>query len=79
MHLSKALDIAEGCALETVGEAIYDVNRRAGQIFSHYDINKELEQLYTEWNTIKSNSSFTVGSSITEVMDYMKDAEIAFD
>ena len=55
MHLLTALDIGKECALATVGESIYNIDLRAGQIFTYSEIGKELKQLYSEWNTIKLN------------------------
>ncbi len=72
MHLLTALDIGKECALHTVGEAIYNINLRAGQIFAYGEISIELKQLYYEWNTIKLNFGFTSDSSVIEVMDWMK-------
>lgn len=72
MRLLTALDIGKECALHTVGEAIYNIDLRAGQIFTYDEINKELEQLYSEWNTIKLNSGFTSDSSIIETIDWIK-------
>lgn len=77
MHLLTALDIGKECALVTVGESIYNIDLRAGQIFSYSEIGKELKQLYSEWNTIKLNSEFTSDSSLIEVMDWMKNTDIA--
>ena len=78
MHLLTALDIGKECVLDTIGEALYNIDLRAGQIFTYNEINEELKQLYSEWNTIKLNSEFTSDSSVIEVMDWMKNTEIAF-
>lgn len=77
MHLLTALDIGKECALATVGESIYNIDLRAGQIFTYSEIGKELKQLYSEWNTIKLNSEFTSDSSLIEVIDWMKNTDVA--
>ncbi len=76
MHLLTALDIGKECGLTTVGESIYNIDLRAGQIFTYSEINKELKQLYSEWNIIKLNSEFTFDSSLIEVMDWIKNIDV---
>lgn len=72
MVLIDALKIGQECALNTVGEAIYNIDLRAGQIFEYNEISKELHQLYSEWNIVKTDSGFTSGTSIADVSEYLK-------
>ena len=72
VNLLTALGVARDCELDTVGEAIYNIELHAGQIFAMNEENRELQQLHSEWNTIQINSGFTRESSISEVDTWMK-------
>jgi len=40
MKIQSALEIANACDLETVGEAIYNIQLHAGNLFSYFDVIK---------------------------------------
>lgn len=46
MKILDALLIGEDCGLETVGEAVYNVELRAISIFSYYELEEELRELH---------------------------------
>ena len=55
MKIQEALEIAEDCGLETVGEAIYNIQIHAPSLFSYSDIDKELKELVDTWAWIKEH------------------------
>lgn len=55
MKIQKALEIAYDCGLETVGEAICNIEIHALSLFSYTDIGKELNELRKTWNWIKEH------------------------
>lgn len=77
MHLLSVLGIGKDCGLDTVGEAIYNVELHAGQLFAWHSLNEQLRMIYSEWNTVKLNSDFTKDSPIDEVTNWMKNTEIS--
>lgn len=48
MTLKSACDIAEACGLNTIGEAVLNIEFNAFQLFPYGKIEKELNELYTE-------------------------------
>ena len=48
MTLKSACDIAEACGLNTIGEAVLNIEFNAFQLFPYGEIAKELNELYTE-------------------------------
>ena len=48
MKLKKACEIAHACGLETIGEALFNIELHAMSIFDYTEINKELNELYKE-------------------------------
>lgn len=71
MHLMDAINIAKECGLNTIFEAICNADLYATNIFSYKDVDRELLQLHSEWNTAKKNSEFTDESSISDVLRWM--------
>nr|DAT57151.1 MAG TPA: hypothetical protein [Caudoviricetes sp.] len=55
MKIQQALEIANDCGLETVGEAILNIVIHAPNLFSYYDVDKELNELKSTWNWIKEH------------------------
>lgn len=45
MKIYEAIKLANDCGLETLGEAIYNVEIHANQLFSYAELNKELNEL----------------------------------
>lgn len=48
MKVKKACEIAEDCGLETIGEAILNIDIHAISLFSYDELNKELSELYED-------------------------------
>lgn len=48
MTVKQACEIAEECGLETIGEAILNIQIHASNLFSDDEINKELNELYED-------------------------------
>lgn len=55
MKIQKAIEIANDCELETVGEAILNIKIHALSLFSYSDIDNELHELDDTWNWIKGH------------------------
>ena len=55
MKIQKALEIANDCDLETIGEAIYNIKIHAGNLFGYDDAKKELEELNNTWAWTKEH------------------------
>ncbi|MDU4051162.1 MAG: hypothetical protein E7H33_09620 [Clostridium perfringens] len=49
MKLKRAIKIGKDCGLETIGEAIYNVDLHATNIFDHDKIEEELKELYNDF------------------------------
>lgn len=49
MKLKEALELAEACGLETVGEALNNVVFHALNLFSYEKVDEEIEELYSEF------------------------------
>ncbi len=71
MKIQKALEIANECGLETVGEAIMNIEIHALSLFSVSDIEKEVNELKDTWNWIKQHRRTPDGTSHID-----KDTEI---
>lgn len=48
MKVKEACAIAEDCGLETIGEAILNIQIHAISIFSYDELDKELNELYED-------------------------------
>ena len=48
MKVKEACEIADECGLETIGEAILNIQIHAISIFSYDDLDKELRELYED-------------------------------
>lgn len=48
MKVKEACEIAEDCGLETIGEAILNIEIHAISLFSYDELNKELSELYED-------------------------------
>lgn len=48
MKLKDCLEIGYNCGLETVSEAVYNVELHRGNIFSYDKMNEELHELYLD-------------------------------
>lgn len=74
MKLLRALELAEECGLETVGEAIRNVRIHSPSLFKLEEIDAEIHEMMTEWYRVLHLCSLSVNrdSSIKEVIDIVK-------
>jgi hypothetical protein len=71
MKLKNCLDIGIGCGLDTVGECVYNIDLRAGQIFNYSKISEELDELINDRNELYSKTNFTKDSSASDVLSWI--------
>ena len=64
MRLFTCLDIANACGLETVDEAIYNVELHAMSIFVYDKIDEEISEIYQEVQFRKINSEMTINEAL---------------
>ena len=55
MKIQEALEIANDCGLETVGEALLNIQIHAISLFDISEINKEINELKKTWGWIKEH------------------------
>lgn len=72
MKLIKALEIANECGLTTVNEALLNIDIHAMSIFKYDDIQKEVSEMYNEWNIVRSFSDFKTTDRIDAVLEWLK-------
>ena len=48
MKVREACEIADECGLETIGEAIFNIQLHAISLFSYDELNEELNELYED-------------------------------
>lgn len=48
MKVKEACEIADECGLETIGEAIFNIQLHAISLFSYDELNEELNELYED-------------------------------
>lgn len=48
MKVKEACKIADACGLETIGEAVFNIELHALNLFIYDEINKELNELYED-------------------------------
>lgn len=63
MKIQKALEIGKDCGLKTVGEAILNIRIHATNIFSIYDMERELAELEDTWNWVREHRRTPDGKS----------------
>lgn len=68
MKLVNALDIAHGCNLETVGEAIYNIRLHATNLFAYDEAQKEYDELISECNQMSEKYGFNDDSDIFDAL-----------
>ena len=64
MRLFTCLDLANACGLETVDEAIYNVELHAMSIFVYDKIDEEISEIYQEVQFRKINSEMTINEAL---------------
>lgn len=71
MKLKEALEIGIDCGLETARECIRNVNIHAPSLFLYSEINKELNELYTEAEELVSKTNFTADDKAQYILDWI--------
>ena len=71
MTLKTCLEIGNDCGLETVGEALYNINLHAGNIFEYSKINTEMNELVNEAKELYSKTNFTKDSLVEKVLEWI--------
>lgn len=71
MKLKQALEIGLDCGLETIGEAILNINNHSGNIFSYENINKEIDELISDANNLFSKTNYNNESKINHVLSFI--------
>ena len=71
MTLKACLEIGNDCGLKTVGEAIYNINLHAGNIFDYSKINIEMKELLDEAKDLFSKTNFTKDSIVEKVLAWI--------
>ena len=64
MRLFTCLDIANACGLETVDEAIYNIELHATSAFVYDKIDEEISEIYQEVQFRKINSEMTINEAL---------------
>jgi hypothetical protein len=71
MTLKTCLEIGNDCGLETVGEALYNIDLHAMNIFDYSKIDIELGHLKLQADDLYSKTNFTEDSSVEKVLEWM--------
>lgn len=64
MRLFTCLDIANACGLESVGEAIFNVELHTTSTFDYDKIEEEIAEIYKEVQFRKINSKMTINEAL---------------
>lgn len=68
MKLKSCLEIGEQCGLTTIGEAVFNIDLHATNIFDYSKINEELNELINERDALYVKTGFTSDSNIKDVL-----------
>ncbi len=60
MKLKDACEIAMDCGLETIGEAVYNIDLHAPSLFGYSEVSTELEELHKEAKEYDKDLSISV-------------------
>lgn len=64
MRLFTCLDIANACGLESVGEAIFNIELHAISTFDYNKIKEEISEIYQEVKSRGTNSEMTINEAL---------------
>lgn len=71
MKLKEALEIGIDCGLETARECIMNVDLHVLSLFSYSEINKELNELYSEAEELVSKTNFTTDDKAEDILTWI--------
>lgn len=77
MRLFTCLDIANACGLETVDEAIYNVELHAISIFVYDKIDEEISEIYQEVQFREINSEMTINEALS-IINEQEGSDLTF-
>ena len=77
MRLFTCLDTANACCLETVGEAIYNIELHATSTFVYDKIDEEIAEIYQEVQFRKINSEMTINEALN-IINEQDDSDLTF-
>jgi hypothetical protein len=67
MKLLNAIEIAQSCGLETVGEAIYNIKIHLGNLFNYGEENKEYNELLDDYKYMSETYYFNEDGKVSDV------------
>ena len=67
MNLIDAVEIAKGCGLETIGEAIYNIRLHSGNIFNYGEEVSEYKELCANFKEYSEKYGYTLDTEIDEI------------
>jgi hypothetical protein len=69
MKLKQAIEFAEACGLETLGESVYNIDLHSTNIFVYDEIGKELTELYTDYKAYCNKYGYDKNTKIINFKD----------
>lgn len=66
MKLKQCIDIAEDCGLNTLGDAVLNVDIHAMSIFDYRKLSGELMELYKEYNDLYKSGLIDKDTSLED-------------
>lgn len=66
MKLKQCIDIAEDCGLNTLGDAVLNVDIHAMSIFDYRKLSGELMELYREYNDLYKSGLIDKDTSLED-------------
>jgi len=71
MKFKKCLEIGIDCGLETAGECVRNIYIHASNFFPYSEIQKEIDELYTEANELTPKSGFTADDKAQDILGWI--------
>lgn len=71
MKFKECLEIGIDCGLETARECIRNIYIHAGSLFLYSEINKELDELFTEADELLSKTNFTTDDKAQDLLNWI--------
>jgi len=73
MKLKEALEIGINCGFETARECIRNIYIHAPNLFLYSEINKELDELYSEAEDLVSKTNFTTDDAAKHILKWLNE------
>jgi hypothetical protein len=68
MKFKTALEIAQDCGLETVGEALYNIKLHAANVFDYNEIQTEYDELCDDYKELSKKYGFSLETKIDDIV-----------